>query len=52
MNRIKILANLFKYFWKNKLWWIIPVLIIFLFFGLLTLVVGSSPLAPIVYPLF
>lgn len=52
MQYLKIFYDLLKYFWKQKMWWIIPALILFIIFGLLTIVVGSSPFAPIIYPLF
>ena len=51
-EKLKTLKGLFKFLWKRKLWWLIPMLIIFLIIGILILVVGSSPLAPIIYPLF
>jgi len=44
--------ELLSFLWKRKLWWLIPMIIVFLIFGGLILFVGSSPLAPIVYPLF
>lgn len=52
VERFKILGELFSFLWKQKLWWLIPMLAVFLVIGILILFVGSSPLAPIVYPLF
>ena len=36
---------------QNKKWWLIPILLSFLFFGLL-LVLGGSGAAPFIYTLF
>lgn len=52
IERILIVKDLLKFFWDRKLWWLIPMIIVFLIVGLLILFVGSSPLAPIIYPLF
>jgi hypothetical protein len=52
MDKFKTLKELFSFLWKRKLWWLVPMLIIFLIVGALIIFVGSSPLAPIVYPLF
>jgi hypothetical protein len=49
ITKIETLGSLARFLWKRKLWWILPMLIIFLIFGFLALVVGSSPLAPILY---
>lgn len=51
-EKVKSLKELLFFLWKRKLWWLIPMLAIFFLVGLLIIFVGSSPLAPIVYPLF
>lgn len=52
MERLSILAELFSFLWKRKLWWLIPMMVVFLLFAVIILFLGSSPLAPIIYPLF
>lgn len=52
IERFVILKELLTFLWERKLWWLIPMITVFLIFGLLIVFVGSSPLAPIVYPLF
>ncbi len=52
LERFRTIGELFSYLWEQKLWWLIPMLVVFLIIGVLILFVGSSPLAPIVYPLF
>lgn len=51
-ERIKIFGELLKFLWQQKLWWLIPMILVFVIVGLLVIFVGSSPLAPIIYPLF
>ena len=52
IERFKIVSELIKHMWERKLWWLIPMVVVFLILGLLILFIGSSPLAPIIYPLF
>lgn len=47
-----IVGELLGFLWKQKLWWLIPVLVVLLLFGLLLLFAQSTPLAPFVYTLF
>lgn len=51
-DKIQTLKGLFLFLVKRKNWWLIPMLVVFLIIGILVIFVGSSPLAPIVYPLF
>lgn len=51
MDRFSIFTELLSFLWERKLWWLIPMIVVFLIIGLLILFVGSSPLAPIIYPL-
>jgi hypothetical protein len=49
--RSNILSDFLSFLAHNKKWWMIPILICLLLFGLL-LVLGGSSLAPFIYPLF
>lgn len=51
-DRFLIIAELISFLWEQRLWWLIPMVLVFLVAGAIILFVGSSPLAPIVYPLF
>lgn len=51
-EKLSVMRELFSFLGKRKLWWLVPMILVFLVFGFLILFVGSSPLAPIVYPLF
>ncbi|OGH55674.1 MAG: hypothetical protein A3G34_01230 [Candidatus Lindowbacteria bacterium RIFCSPLOWO2_12_FULL_62_27] len=51
-RRLGIFRSLLSFLWKEKLWWMIPMIVVL---GLLALLVGSvsmSGLAPFVYVLF
>jgi hypothetical protein len=45
-----LLRELFHFAWKNKVWWIVPMTLVFLVIGLL-IVVGETA-APFIYTLF
>ena len=37
--------------WTNKKWWLLPIIIVIILLAIVV-IVGSSPLAPFIYPLF
>lgn len=47
-----IVGELLGFLWKQKLWWLMPALVVLLIFGLLLVFAQSTPLAPFVYTLF
>ena len=51
-NRWAIVGELFRFLWEQRLWWMIPMIIVLLGFGALLLFAQSSPLAPFIYTLF
>ena len=50
--RAKIIGELFKFLWERKLWWMIPIVMVLLLFGLLIFFTQSSAVAPFIYTLF
>ncbi|KKU10006.1 MAG: hypothetical protein UX13_C0023G0006 [Candidatus Woesebacteria bacterium GW2011_GWB1_45_5] len=52
LSKLSVIGELFSFLWKKKLWWLIPMILVILVVGILIVFVASSPLAPIVYPLF
>jgi hypothetical protein len=46
-----ILGDLWLFLKNNKKWWLLPILVLFLLFGLLMLLSGSAAL-PFIYTLF
>ena len=51
-NRFGILRRLFGFLWRNKLWWLIPMIFLLVIFFLIMIFAQSSPLGPFVYTLF
>ena len=47
-----ILKEFFEFLCKEKKWWLMPLAILLVLLGLLMLFSASSPLAPLLYPLF
>ncbi len=51
-SRTGILGSLFRYFWANKMWWIIPFLVILVIFGVIIIIGHTTPLGPFIYTIF
>jgi len=51
-NRFSIMSELMTFLWARRLWWMIPMVVVLLAFGLLIIFTQSSALAPFLYPLF
>jgi drug/metabolite transporter superfamily protein YnfA len=51
-NRFSIMGELLAFLWLRRLWWMIPMVVVLLAFGLLIIFTHSSALAPFLYPLF
>jgi hypothetical protein len=47
-----IVGELFSFLWEQKLWWMIPMMSVFVLFGLLLVFTQGSALAPFIYTLF
>jgi hypothetical protein len=47
-----IVGELLGFLWEQKLWWLIPALVVLLALGLLLVFAQSTPLAPFIYTLF
>ncbi|MFA6407530.1 MAG: DUF5989 family protein [Candidatus Paceibacterota bacterium] len=50
--RFSILKSLLSFFWRNRMWWIIPMLIVLSIFFFLMIFAQSSPLGPLIYTIF
>ena len=50
-RRAGILGELWGFLKQNKKWWLLPILVILLVFGLVILLAGTG-LAPFIYTLF
>lgn len=51
-SRLGIMAELVAFLWKCKLWWLIPMVLVLLLFGLLLIFAQTSGVAPFIYTLF
>ena len=51
-SRLGIVRRLFQYLWQERLWWLIPMVVVLLAFGGLILFSQSSAVAPFIYTLF
>ena len=51
-RRMGIAGELLSFFARNKRWWLLPVIFVVLFTGVIIVVAQSSALAPFIYTLF
>lgn len=51
-TRFAIVKELSQFMWKEKLWWLIPFVMLLLIVGLLLIFAQSSPIAPFLYTIF
>lgn len=51
-GRFSIASELLQFFWERKLWWLTPMILLLLAFGLLIIFAQSSAIAPFIYTLF
>ncbi len=50
--KLGIFGELILFLWKRKLWWMIPMIIVLVLFGLLLILTQGSAIAPFIYTLF
>lgn len=51
-DKLEIAGELLRFFWKRKLWWMTPMIVVLLLVGVLLVLGQSSPIAPFIYTLF
>jgi hypothetical protein len=51
-NRLGIAGELLSFLWQQKMWWLIPMVLVLLAFGGLLVTAQSSALGPFIYTLF
>ena len=51
-GRFAIARAFFRFLWQQRLWWLIPLMIILFIFGALLLIGQQTVLAPFIYTLF
>lgn len=50
--RLGVVGRLCAYLWQERLWWLIPMVVVLFLIGGLALLSQSSPIAPFIYTLF
>ena len=51
-SKASIMGEFFAFLWERKLWWMIPMFIVFFGIGLVLVFAQGSALAPFIYTLF
>jgi len=51
-SRMGIMGELLSFFWGHKWWWLTPMILVLLLFGLLVVFAQTSAIAPFIYTLF
>lgn len=52
MAKLKIITEFLKFLKQNKKWWLLPIVLILMIFGILLILTQGSVIAPFVYTLF
>jgi hypothetical protein len=51
-SRFGVVGEIFSFLWKRKLWWLMPMILILVIFGLLLIFAQATGIAPFIYTLF
>ncbi len=51
-TNLGVAGEVLAFLWARKLWWLMPMIIILLGFGLLLIFANASGIAPFIYTLF
>jgi hypothetical protein len=51
-SRTGIVGELLSFFWRSKWWWMTPMILVLVLFGLLMLFAQTSAIGPFIYTLF
>ncbi|HTX18581.1 MAG TPA: DUF5989 family protein [Bacteroidota bacterium] len=52
MAKLRIIAEYLQFLKENKKWWLVPIVVVLVLFGLLIVLTKGSALAPFIYTLF
>jgi hypothetical protein len=47
-----VVGELLSFLWQRKLWWLIPMVVVLMVFGLLLVFASASGIGPFIYTLF
>jgi hypothetical protein len=51
-SNLGVVRELLAFLWQRKLWWLIPMVLLLLIFGLLLAFASASGIGPFIYTLF
>jgi hypothetical protein len=51
-SNLGVAKELLGFLWQRKLWWLIPMMIVLMLFGLLMIFASASGIGPFIYTLF
>ena len=51
-GKLRIAGELLVYLWRNKLWWMLPMVGVLMVFGLLIVFGTSTGVGPFIYTMF
>ena len=51
-NRFSVIGELYGFLWKQRLFWMIPMVSVLLILGILLIFAQSSPVGPMIYAIF
>ena len=49
---LSTLGNLFVYLWRQKRWWLIPLVVLLVLFGVLIILGSATGIGPFIYTIF
>jgi hypothetical protein len=52
MSKLSIFSELWQFMRIRKKWWLLPIIVIIVFLGLVLIFAQTSPLAPFIYTVF
>jgi len=52
VRNLGVAGELLTFFWGNKRWWLLPILVLLFLLGALIALAQSSAIAPFIYSLF
>lgn len=52
MGKISIISEYFQFLREHKKWWLLPIVLMLLVFGIIIVAAKGSALAPFIYTLF
>lgn len=52
VRNMGVAGELFAFFWNNKRWWLVPMIVTLFLLGALIVLAQSSAIAPFIYTFF